>query len=85
MPERRLLKTAQKNASSDRDAASVKANLKCGERLGITAFCENASERNDTFHDLNTNDETWVNIPDDVSELLVPGIHFDRKSHTHHL
>ena len=30
------------------------------------------------------NDETGNNIPDEVSELSVPGTHFDRKPHIHH-
>ena len=33
----------------------------------------------------NVNDETQHNIPDKVSELLVPEIHFYRQAHTHHM
>ena len=50
----------------------------------ITASFENVSERNNTFHALNVNDETRKNITDEVSELSVLGTHFDRQSHTHH-
>ena len=32
----------------------------------------------------NVNDESRHNIPDKVSELSAPEIHFDRQSHTHH-
>ena len=56
------------SASSGRDAASVTANSELGERVGIIASFENVSERNNTFHELNTNDETRVNIADEVSE-----------------
>ena len=50
----------------------------------ITAPFENVSERNNTLHVFNTNDETRDNNPDEVIELSVPGAHFDRQSNTHH-
>ena len=37
------------------------------------------------LHGSNVNAETRHNIPDDVSELLVPGTHFDRQTHTHQM
>ena len=55
------------------------------ENIGITAPLKNVSENNDTLHVLNTNNETRNNIPDKVSELSVPGTHFDRQPHTHHI
>ena len=72
------------NASSGQDATSVTANLESGEHKGITASSENVSERNNTLHMLNTNDETRNNISDEVSELLVPGAHFHRQPDLHH-
>ena len=55
------------------------------EHVGITAPFENVSERNNTLHMFNANDVTRDNIPDEVSELLFPGTHFDRQPHTHHI
>ena len=72
------------NACSERDATSVTANLERGELIGITSPFENASENNNVVHMSNTSEETRNNIPDEVSELSVPGTHFDRQSHTHH-
>ena len=72
------------NASSGQYAASVKANSELGERIGVTAFFESVSERKNTFHELNANDEIRGIIPDKVSELSVPRRHFDHQSHTHH-
>ena len=72
------------NASSGRDATSVTANSEHGEQVGITAAFENISERNNTLHVLNVNEETRNNIPDEVSELSVRGTHYDLQSHTHH-
>ena len=46
------------NASSGREATSVTANSERGELIGITASSENVSEGNNTFHDINANDET---------------------------
>ena len=72
------------NASSGQDAACVTVNSERRERTGITASFENMSERNNTFHEVNANDETMGNIPDEVSELSVSRSHFDRQSRTHH-
>ena len=46
-------------ASSGRNAASVTANSERGEHTGIAAFFENVSDWNNTFHEINVNDETW--------------------------
>ena len=73
------------NASSGRDATSVSANSERRERVGINAFFEDASKNNDTLDVSNVNDETRHNITDEVSELSVPIIHFDRQTHTHHM
>ena len=72
------------NASSGRDATSVTANSERGERVGINASFENASENNNTLRVSNVNDETRLNIPDEVSELSVPETRFDRQTQTHH-
>ena len=72
------------NASSGRDIASRITESECEERVGMTAPFENASENNDVLHVSNMNDEARNNIPDEVSELSVPGSRFDRQSHTHH-
>ena len=75
------------NASSGRDTDqchSITAISERGERIGITAPFDSASENNNVFHISNTNDETRNNIPDEVSEFSVPGTCFDRQSHTHH-
>ena len=72
------------NASSLQDTTSVTANSENGEHIGISASFENVSEKNNTLHVFNTNDETPYNIPDEVSELSVPGTHFDQQPHTHH-
>ena len=71
------------NASSGRYVTSVTANSERGERVGINASFENASENN-TLRVSNVNDETRQNIPDEVSELSVPETHFDRQPHPHH-
>ena len=70
-------------APSGQDATNVTANSKREERIRITAPFENVSERNNR-HLLNTNDETRNNIPDEVSELSVPGTPSDWQPHTHH-
>ena len=72
------------NASSGRDVTSVSANSERREHVGINASSENASGNNNTLGVSNVYDETRHNIPDEVSELLVPETHFDRQSHTHH-
>ena len=73
------------NTSSGRDVTSVSANSECREHAGIIAFFENASENNNKLNTTNENDETRRNIHDEVSELSVPGTHFDRQPHTHHM
>ena len=72
------------NTSSGRDVTSVSANSERREHAGINAFFENASENNNKLNTTNENDETRQNIHDEVSELSVPGTHFDRQPHTHH-
>ena len=72
------------NESSGRDVTSVAANSERGERVGINASFENASENNNTLRISNVNDETRLNIPDEVSELSVPETRFDRQPQTHH-
>ena len=72
------------NASSGRDVTSVSANSERREHVAINASFENASGNNNTLGVSNANDETPHNIPDEVSELSVPEIHFDRQPHTHH-
>ena len=74
-----------KNASSGRDVTSVIANSERGERVGINASFENASENNNTLHVPSVSDETRLNIPDEVGELSVPETRFDRQPHTHHM
>ena len=73
------------NASSGRDVTSVAANSERGERVGINASLENASENNNTLRVSNVNDETRQNIPDEVSELSVPETRFDRQPPTNHM
>ena len=72
------------NASSGRYVTSVTANSERGERVGINASFENASENN-TLRVPNVNDETRQNISDEVSELSVPEARFDRQPQTHHM
>ena len=74
-----------KNTSSGRDVTSVSANSERREHVGIIAFFGNASENNHKLNTTNENDETRQNIHDEVSELSVPGTHFDRQPHTHHM
>ena len=73
------------NASSGRDVTSVTANSERGERVGINASFENASENNNTLRVPNVSDETRLNIPDEEGELSVPDTRFDRQPHTHHM
>ena len=72
------------NTTSGQDVTSVSANSERREHAGINAFCENAPENNNKLKTTNENDETRQNIRDEVSELSVPGTHFDRQPHTHH-
>ena len=72
-------------ASSGQDATGVTANSERGERVEIPVPFENVSKGNNALHLLNANDETRKNIPDDVSELSVPGSHFDLQPHTQHM
>ena len=60
------------------------ASSERGEHIEITARLENVSERNNTLHVLNINDETRNKIPDEVNELSVPDTHFDRQPLTYH-
>ena len=64
---------------------SVTVNSDRGEYVGTNASFENASGNNKTLGVSNRNDETRHKIPDDVNELSVPGTHFDRQAHTHHM
>ena len=73
------------NASSVRYVTSVTANLERGERIGINAPFENASEDKNTLHVSIVNDETRHDILDEVSELSVPETRFDRQALTHHM
>ena len=73
------------NASSGRDVTRVTANSERGERVGVNASFENASENNNILRVSNVNDETRQNIPDEVNELSVPETHFDRQPQTHHM
>ena len=72
------------NASSGRDATSVTENSERGDYSGIAAPFENVSEKNNTIHVLNTNDETRNKVPDVLSELSAPTTHFDRQPRSHH-
>ena len=72
------------NASLGRDVTSVTANSEHGERVGINASFENASENNNTLRVPNVSDETRLNFPDEVSELSVPETRFDWQPQTHH-
>ena len=66
------------NECSGRDTTSATANSERGERIGITALFKNVSERKNTQHVINTNDETRNILPDEVNELSVPGTNYDR-------
>ena len=72
------------NASSGRDVTSVTANSERGERVGINASFENASENNNTLRVPNVNDETRLSIPDEVIEFSVPETRFDWQPPTLH-
>ena len=73
------------NASSGQDVTSASATSERREYIGSNVPFENASENNNTLGVTNVYDETRHNIPDEVSELSVPGTHFDRQAHTHHM
>ena len=51
---------------------------------GISAPFKNESDKNNTLHVFNTNDESRNIIPDKVSELSVPETQFDGQTHTFH-
>ena len=51
-----------RNATSGRDAAINTASSECGEQIEKTASFENASERDNTLHEVNTNDEIRENF-----------------------
>ena len=63
----------------------MSANSERWEHVGINAFFENASGNNNTLGVSNVNDETRLNIPDEVSELSVPETRFDWQPQTHHM
>ena len=46
-----------KKAPSARDTTSVTANSEGGEHISITASFQNVSDRSNTSHQINTNDE----------------------------
>ena len=71
------------NASSGRDATSVTANSERGERAGINASLENASENNDTLGVTNMNDETQCGFYDRANGLSAPDTRVDQQSPTH--
>ena len=73
------------NASSGQDATSVSANSQRGERIGITAPFENASENKIVLHISNLNDETRKKIPDEVSVSSVQETRIDQQTHAHHV
>ena len=73
------------SASSGRDVTSVSVNSERREHAGIKASFENASGNNDTQVISKVNDETRHSFTEEVSELSVPGTHFDRQPHTHNM
>ena len=58
-------------SSSERGNASMTANPQQGERRDNNASFENVSELNNTFHEVNANEETWGNYKDELYELPV--------------
>ena len=78
------LAARSKNESSGRDVISVTAMSERGEHVGITAFFEHVSEKNNSLNVLNTKDETRQGIFDEVNKLSGPGTLFERQSHTPH-
>ena len=80
------LAVSSRNASSERYTASVTVNSERGKDTGITASFETVSDtdRNNALHQIITNDETRVNIPEKVSEFSVSRGNPDRQPHAHH-
>ena len=74
-----------RKASSGQGVTSVEASSDRGEHIKFTTIFENVSDRSNTQHVFKTNDGSRNNIPDEVSELSVPGTRFDRQPHTHHV
>ena len=72
------------NASSGRNAASVRVISERGEHMEITASFEEVSEKNSTFHENSVNDETRSIVLDELGDFSVSGTHLDWQSHTHH-
>ena len=72
------------NASSGQNLTNVVENSESREHVGINASFENASGNSNVQQVSNGNVETRNNISDEVSELSVPEIRFDRQIHTHH-
>ena len=72
------------NASSGRDATSASAGSERREHVGIDASFENASGNDNTLGVSKVNDETRLDIPDEVSEVSVPETRFNRQPQTHH-
>ena len=72
------------NASSGQDMTSVAANSERGEHAEKNVSLGNESGNNNILHVPNGNDETRYNISDEVSELSVTEIRFDRQAHNHH-
>ena len=73
------------NSSSERDTVSVMASSEHGEQIGITAFFEDVSYRNITFHELNFTDETRRYNPAEVGEFPVPRPQIVWQAHTHRI
>ena len=63
----------------------MSANSERREHPGVNDSFENESQNNNTLGVTNKNDETRHNIQEEVSELSVPGTHFDRQPQTHHM
>ena len=61
------------------------ANSERGEDIKMLTSSESVSDKNNTLHVSITNDETRNRIPNEVSEMLFPGILSDRQPHIHHM
>ena len=70
------LAVKSKNASSGRDMASRRTFSEREKQVGITSSLENASENNNVLHVSSMNDETRNVIPDEISDMSVPGTRF---------